>query len=91
MSVITKSTLVYSDRKNNVYKPADTINFYLSPSLSIINTKNTYLVFYLKMTGQQWKAAVSQKADIYGLIRSIQISSGDGATVFETLDNYGYL
>ena len=91
MSVITKSTLVYSDRKNNVYKPADTINFYLPPSLSIVNTKNTYLVFNLKMTGTQWKAAVSQKAGVYGLVRSIQVSSGDGATVFETLDNYAYL
>ena len=91
MSVITKSTLVYSDRKNNVYKPADTINFYLPPSLSIVNTKNTYLVLNLKMTGTQWKAAVSQKAGVYGLIRSIQVSSGDGATVFETLDNYAYL
>ena len=87
--IVVKSTLVYSDRKNNVCKPADTINFYLPPSLSLINTKNIYLVFNMKLTGKQFKGAVSQKAGIYSLFRSIQISSGDGSTVFETLDSYG--
>ena len=86
--IVVKSTLVYSDPKNNVYKPADTINFYLPPSLSLINTKNTYLVFNMKLTGKQFKGAVSQKAGIYSLFRSIQISSGDGSTVLKTLDNY---
>ena len=92
MSVITKSQYVYSERKNNVYKPQDTINFYLpGDTLPLINTKNTYLVFNLKMTGLQYKAAVSQKAGIYSLFRSITISTGDGATVLETLDNYAFL
>ena len=74
MSVITRSQYVYSERKNNVYKPQDTINFYIPPSISLINTKNTYMVFDLKMTGLQYKAAVSQKAGIYSLFRSITIS-----------------
>ena len=43
------------------------------------------------MTGTQLKACVSQKAGIYSLIRSVQIMSGDGSTVFESLDNYGFL
>ena len=91
MSVITRSQYVYSERKNNVYKPQDTINFYIPPSISLINTKNTYMVFDLKMTGLQYKAAVSQKAGIYSLFRSITISTGDGSQVLETLDNYGFL
>ena len=91
MSVQTKSQYVYSERKNNVYKPEDTINFYLPPSLALINTKNTYFVFNIKMTGTQYKACVSQKAGIYSLIRSVQITTGDGATVLETLDNYAFL
>ena len=91
MSVITGSQYVYSERKNNVYKPQDTINFYIPPSISLINTKNTYMVFDLKMTGLQYKAAVSQKAGIYSLFRSITISTGDGSQVLETLDNYGFL
>ena len=95
MSVITKSSYIYSERKNNVYKcnsgGGDTVNFYIPESLAVINTKNTYLVFNIKMTGTQYKACVSQKAGIYSLIRSMQISSGDGSTVFETLDHYGYL
>ena len=91
MSVQTKSQYVYSERKNNVYKPEDTINFYLPPSLALINTKNSYFVFNIKMTGTQYKACVSQKAGIYSLIRSVQITTGDGATVLETLDNYAFL
>ena len=91
MSVITRSQYVYSERKNNVYKPQDTINFYIPPSISLINTKNTYMVFDLKMTGLQYKAAVSQKAGIYSLFRSITISTGDVSQVLETLDNYGFL
>ena len=91
MSIQTKSQYVYSERKNNVYKPEDTINFYLPPSLALINTKNSYFVFNIKMTGKQWKACVSQKAGIYSLIRSVQITTGDGATVLETLDNYAFL
>ena len=49
------------------------------------------MVFDLKMTGLQYKAAVSQKAGIYSLFRSITISTGDGSQVLETLDNYGFL
>ena len=95
MSVICKSSYIYSERKNNVYKcdsgGGDTINFYIPESLAVINTKSTYLVFNLKMTGTQYKACVSQKAGVYSLIRSMQISSGDGSTVFETLDHYAWL
>jgi len=95
MSVICKSSYIYSERKNNVYKcnsgGGDTINFYIPESLAVINTKNTYLVFNLTMTGTQYKACVSQKAGVYSLIRSMQISSGDGSTVFETLDHYAWL
>ena len=84
----TKSQLIYSDRKNNVYRQEDTINFYIPPSFKLLNTLNTYLVFNVKMTGKQYKACLSEKAGIYSIIRSVQITTGDGSTVLETLDSY---
>jgi hypothetical protein len=89
--VLTKSSYIYSERKNNVYHPEDTINIYLPPSLALINTQNTYLQFFIKMTGTQFKGCVSETAGIYSLIRSITVSTGDGSTVLETLDSYAYL
>ena len=67
------------------------IDFYIPPSNAILNTQDTYLVFNIKLTGQQYKACVSQRAGIYSLFRAVTISAGDGSCVLETLDNYAYL
>ena len=91
MSVITKANYIYSERKNNVYRQGDVIDFYIPPSNAILNTQDTYLVFNIKLTGQQYKACVSQRAGIYSLFRAVTISAGDGSSVLETLDHYGYL
>ena len=91
MSVVTKANYIYSERKNNVYRQGDVIDFYIPPSNAIINTQDTYLVFNIKLTGQQYKACVSQRAGIYSLFRAVTISAGDGSAVLETLDHYAFL
>ena len=91
MSVVTKANYIYSERKNNVYRQGDVIDFYIPPSNAILNTQDTYLVFNIKLTGAQYKACVSQRAGIYSLFRAVTISAGDGSCVLETLDHYGYL
>ena len=75
MSVITKSSYIYTERKNNVYGQGDVIDFYIPPSNAILNTQDTYMVFNIKLTGSQYKACVSQRAGIYSLFRSIPITS----------------
>ena len=89
--VICKNSYIYSQRKNATYKSESVIEFYIPPSMAILNTKNTYLVFNVQLTGNQYKGAVSQKAGIYSLFRSVTVSTGDGSQVLETLDAYGYL
>ena len=85
MSVITQSKYIYSERKSNVYKEGDQIDFYIPPSNALINTQDTYLVFNIKITGSQYKACVSERAGVYSLLRSVTISTGDGSTVLELL------
>ena len=77
MSVITKSQYIYSERKNNVFRQGDVIDFYIPPSNAVLNTQDTYLVFNIKLTGKQLKACVSQRAGIYALFRSVTTSAGD--------------
>ena len=91
MSVITQSKYIYSERKSNVYKEGDQIDFLIPDNNALINTQDTYLVFNIKITGTQYKACVSEKAGVYSLLRSVTISTGDGSTVLETLDHYGIL
>ena len=88
MSVITKSTLVYPERQGTTFRAEDEINFYIPPSLSLLNTKSTCLLFDLNMTGLL-KKSVSLSAGVAGLFQSITVMSGDGNTVYETLDSYG--
>lgn len=88
--IVTKETLIYTERKNNDYKSQDQINIYIPPSVAIINTKDLYIIANLKMEGLL-KCCPGGRAGAYSLIRSIQISSGDGSTVLESLDNYAVL
>ena len=88
MSVITKSTLVYPERQGTTFRAEDEINFYIPPSLSLLNTKSTALVFDLNMAGNL-KKSVSQSAGAAALFQSITLSDGSGNTIYETLDSYG--
>ena len=88
MSMFSKSTLIYPERRATSYKAQDELNFYIPPSLSLLNTKNTTLNFDLQMSGNL-KKSVSQSAGVNGLFESITIMSGDGNTIYETLDSYG--
>lgn len=88
MNTVTRSSYVYSQRKNNTYHPGDVIEFYITPSNSFINTQNTHLVFNVKLTGNQYKGCLSSDAGVYSLFRNVTISTGDGETVLEELGYY---
>ena len=49
MSIVSKSTLIYPERRATSYSAQDELNFYIPPSLSLLNTKNTTLNFDLQM------------------------------------------
>lgn len=89
-NIRTQNTEVYTDRKNNIYKNSDEINFYIPPTFKFLNPKDLYMIANLKLTGNL-KTCVSDRAGAYSLFRSVQTSSGDGSTVFEVLDNYAIL
>jgi len=86
-NIVTQNTVIYTDRKNNIYKDSDEINFYIPPTFQVLNPKDLYIIANLKLSGNL-KQCVSERAGAYSLWRSVQISSGDGSTVFENLDNY---
>ena len=86
--VTTKSTLIYPERRATSYSAQDEMNFYIPPSLSLLNTKNTTLNFDLVMTGNL-KKSVSMSAGTNALFESITVMSGDGNTIYESLDSYG--
>ena len=89
-SVVTNTSYVYTLRKNAVYGPSDVIQFYIPQTHAWVNNKETFLVFNLQMTGNQYKCAVNEDAGVDSLIRQITVTDGSGATVIETLPNYGY-
>ena len=88
MSLVSKSTLIYPDRRATSYGSQDEINFYIPPGLSLLNTKGTTLNFDLQMSGNL-KKSVSMSAGVNSLFESITLYSGSGDTVYETLDSYG--
>tara|TARA_Y100000114_G_scaffold88930_1_gene82439 strand:+ start:8167 stop:9789 length:1623 start_codon:yes stop_codon:yes gene_type:complete len=90
MSVVTKETIIYTERKNYTYQSEDEIQIYIPPSVALLNTKDCYLIANLKVTGKL-KACVSERAGAYALFRSVTIMSGDGQQVIETLDNYAIM
>ena len=88
--LVTKSSIVYNERRGATFKQNDVINISIPPSLSLINCKNTYLRIRLKMTGNL-KKCPSTTAGAYGMFRNITISDGSGQTILEQLDQYGYM
>jgi len=85
-NLITKSVVVYPERQGAVFQASDEINFYLPPSLGLLNP-DTYLRFNLKMKGLL-KKQPCQSAGAASIISSVVVMSGDGRTIYETLDNY---
>ncbi len=90
MSVVTKETIIYTERKNYTYKSEDEIQIYIPPSIALLNTKDVYILANLRIPGKV-KACPSLRAGAYSLFRSVTVMSGDGQTVIETLDNYAIL
>jgi len=72
MSVVTKETIIYTERKNYTYQSEDEIQIYIPPSVALLNTKDCYLIANLKVTGKL-KACVSERAGAYALFRSVTI------------------
>jgi len=89
---VCKSSIIYTERRGATYGELDEINIYVPPSLSIINCKSTYIALRFKVKDSSvLKLSPSGVAGIYGCFRDITISSGDGQTVLEQLDQYGLM
>ena len=89
---VCKSSIIYTERRGAKYGELDEINIYVPPSLAIINCKNTYISLRFKIADDSLlKLSPSGVAGIYGCFRDVTISSGDGQTVLEQLDQYGLM
>ena len=89
---VCKSSIIYTERRGATYGELDEINIYIPPSLSIINCKSTYIALRFQIKNDALlKLSPSGVAGIYGCFRDITISSGDGQTVLEQLDQYGLM
>lgn len=91
--VITKSTILYSERRGATYKPNDEIELYIPPSLGLLNTKQSFLRFRLKCgdANSRLKMMPSARAGVASLFRDITITDGTGQFVLETLQSYALL
>ena len=91
--VITKSTILYSERRGATYKPNDEIELYIPPSLGLLNTKQSFLKFRLKCgdASSRLKMMPSLRAGVASLFRDITITDGTGQFVLETLQSYALL
>lgn len=89
---VCKSSIIYTERRGAKYGELDEINIYIPPSLAIINCKNTYISLRMKIADDSLlKLSPSGLAGVYGCFRDVTISSGDGQTVLEQLDQYGLM
>ena len=90
-NLATKNQFIYSDRKNTEYKSEEVINIYIPPNMAMVNPKEVFMVFDVKLTSSQYKGCLCPSAGAYSLFRNIQIMDGTGSTVLETLDSYAVL
>ena len=90
-NLVTKNQFIYSDRKNTEYKSEEVINVFIPPNMAMLNTKEVFMVFDIKLTSSQYKGCLCPSAGAYSLFRNIQIMDGTGSTVLETLDQYAVL
>jgi hypothetical protein len=89
---VCKSSIIYTERRGANYGELDEVNIYIPPSLAIINCKSSYISLRFKVADDALlKLSPSGVAGIYGCFRDVTISSGDGQTVLEQLDQYGLM
>lgn len=89
---VCKSSIIYTERRGATYGELDEVNIYIPPSLAIINCKSSYISLRFKIADDALlKLSPSGVAGIYGCFRDVTISSGDGQTVLEQLDQYGLM
>ena len=85
--IITKSSIVYSQRRGANYGPSDEIEIYIPPSIAILNPKDTFLSFKMKMTGKL-KKCWGLRAGAYSAFRVVTIYDGSGQYSLEQLPGY---
>jgi len=89
---VCKSSIIYTERRGATYGELDEINIYIPPSLAIVNCKSSYISLRMKVANDALlKLSPSGVAGVYGCFRDVTISSGDGQTVLEQLDQYGLM
>ncbi len=89
---VCKSSIIYTERRGATYGELDEVNIYIPPSLAIINCKSSYIALRMKIADDALlKLSPSGVAGIYGCFRDVTITSGDGQTVLEQLDQYGLM
>ena len=49
-NLVTKNQFIYSDRKNTEYKSEEVINVFVPPNLAMVNTKEVFMVFDIKLS-----------------------------------------
>jgi hypothetical protein len=90
-NLATKNQFIYSDQKNIEYTSEEVIHIYIPPNMAMVNPKEVFMVFDIKLSSSQYKGCLCPSADAYSLFRNIQIMDGTGSTVLETLDSYAVL
>ena len=54
-NLATKNQFIYSDRKNTEYKSEEVINIYIPPNMAMVNPKEVFMVFDIKLSSSQYK------------------------------------
>ena len=85
--IVTKSSIVYSERRGATFQGNDEIEIYIPPSLAIINCKETFLSFKMKMNGKL-KKSFGLRAGAYSAFRVVTILDGTGQYSLEQLPAY---
>ena len=84
----TSSISVLPERAGNVFKAEDVITFHLSANeIPLLNSKETFLRFYVEMTGN-CKCQLDSRAAASAVIESMTILTGDQSTTLEEIDDY---
>ena len=77
------------ERAGNVFKAEDVITFHLSANeIPLLNSKETFLRFYVEMTGN-CKCQLDSRAAASAVIESMTILTGDQSTTLEEIDAGG--
>ncbi len=63
--LVTKNQFIYSDRKNTEYKSEEETNVFIPPNMAMVNTKEVFMVFDVKLSSSQYKGCLCPSAGAY--------------------------